>query len=134
MTKTPIAVLVIDLGKNSCGLAGSDATGAVMLRKRMTRDGAVAFAAALRTCIIAMEACCGVHFLGRAFAGQRHQIRLMSPEYVEPHVKAQKTDDRDAEAIAEHPPLRKGWVQTAESRVQRPVPVAVAVGPALGSG
>jgi transposase len=25
----------------------------------------------------------------------------MSPEYVRPYVKAQKTDDRDAEAIAE---------------------------------
>src|SRR5216683_4343085 len=30
-----------------------------------------------------------------------HQVRLMSPEYVQPYVKAQKTDDRDAEAIAE---------------------------------
>jgi transposase len=30
-----------------------------------------------------------------------HQVRLMSPEYVRPYVKAQKNDDRDAEAIAE---------------------------------
>ena len=29
------------------------------------------------------------------------QVRLMSPEYVRPYVKAQKNDDRDAEAIAE---------------------------------
>ena len=28
-------------------------------------------------------------------------IRLMSPEYVLPYVKAQKNDERDAEAIAE---------------------------------
>ena len=28
-------------------------------------------------------------------------MRLMAPEYVQPYVKAQKTDDRDAEAIAE---------------------------------
>jgi len=28
-------------------------------------------------------------------------VRLMSPEYVRPYVKAQKNDDRDAEAIAE---------------------------------
>lgn len=32
---------------------------------------------------------------------QGHTIRLMSPEYVRPYVKAQKNDDRDAEAIAE---------------------------------
>lgn len=48
-----------------------------------------------------MEACCGAHFLGRTLAAQGHTIRLMSPEYVQPYVKAQKTDDRDAEAIAE---------------------------------
>ena len=47
MTKTPIAVLGIDLGKNSCSLAGLDATGAVVLRGRMTREGVLAFAAAL---------------------------------------------------------------------------------------
>jgi transposase len=48
-----------------------------------------------------MEACCGAHFLGRTLAEHGHTIRLMSPEYVQPYVKAQKTDDRDAEAIAE---------------------------------
>jgi transposase len=32
---------------------------------------------------------------------QGHTVRLMSPEYVRPYVKAQKNDDRDAEAIAE---------------------------------
>jgi transposase len=48
-----------------------------------------------------MEACCGAHHMGRALAAQGHTIRLMSPEYVRPYVKAQKNDDRDAEAIAE---------------------------------
>lgn len=101
MTKTPIAVLGIDLGKNSCSLVGMDAAGAVVMRKRMTRDAIVAFAATLPVCVIAMEACCGAHFLGRTLAKHGHTIRLMSPEYVHPYVKAQKTDDRDAEAIAE---------------------------------
>src|SRR5271170_477482 len=82
MTKTPIAVLGIDLGKNSCSLAGLDATGAVVLRRRLTREGVVAFAAALPACIVAMEACCGAHFLGRTLGGQGHEVRLMSPEYV----------------------------------------------------
>ena len=101
MTKHTIAILGIDLGKNSCSLAGVDATGAVVFRKRMTRDGVVTFASGLPPCIIAMEACCGAHFLGRMLAHRGHSIRLMSPEYVQPYVKAQKTDDRDAEAIAE---------------------------------
>jgi transposase len=101
MMKTPIAVLGIDLGKNSCSLAGMDATGAVVMRKRMTRDATVTFATTLPACVIAMEACCGAHFLGRTLMLHGHTIRLMSPEYVQPYVKAQKTDDRDAEAIAE---------------------------------
>ena len=37
----------------------------------------------------------------RVFAEEGHEVRLMSPEYVRPYVKAQKNDDRDAEAIAE---------------------------------
>ena len=101
MTKTPIAMLGIDLGKNSCSLAGLDASGAVVMRKKMTREGVVAFTSQLAPCIVAMEACCGAHFLGRTFVGQGHTVKLMSPEYVQPYVKAQKTDDRDAEAIAE---------------------------------
>ena len=101
MTKPAIAVLGIDLGKNRCSLAGLDASGAVVLRRKMMREGVVAFTATLPSCLVAMEACCGAHFLGRALAAQGHVVRLMSPEYVQPYVKAQKTDDRDAEAIAE---------------------------------
>jgi transposase len=101
MTKMPVAVLGIDLGKNSCSLAGLDTSGAVVLRRRMTRERVISFVSELSPCVVAMEACCGAHFLGRLFQGQGHEVRLMSPEYVQPYVKAQKTDDRDAEAIAE---------------------------------
>jgi transposase len=38
---------------------------------------------------------------GRQLLAQGHAVRLMSPEYVRPYVKAQKNDERDAEAIAE---------------------------------
>lgn len=50
MTKTPIAVLGIDLGKNSCSLAGLDAAGAVIMRRRMTREGTIKFVAGMRGC------------------------------------------------------------------------------------
>ena len=94
-------VLGIDLGKNVCSLVGLDVAGRVVLRRRMTRERVIAFAHQLPRCIMAMEACCGAHHLGRLLAGQGHEVRLMSPEYVRPYVKAQKNDDRDAEAIAE---------------------------------
>src|SRR3954469_850747 len=96
-----VAVLGIDLGKNSCSLAGLDASGAVVLRRRTGRQGILALAERLPPRVVAMEACCGAHHLGRLLRARGHQVRLMSPEYVRPYVKAQKNDDRDAEAIAE---------------------------------
>ena len=91
-----IAVLGIDLGKNSCSVVGLDASGRVVLRRRLHRDGVIRLAAGLPRCAMAMEACCGAHHLGRVLQSQGHQVRLMSPEYVRPYVKAQKNDDRDA--------------------------------------
>jgi transposase len=60
-----IAVLGIDLGKNSSSVAGQDATGCVVLRKRMRRESVMKLTAELPTCIVAMEACCGAHHLAR---------------------------------------------------------------------
>lgn len=96
-----IAVLGIDLGKNSCSVAGLDASGRVVLRRRLHRDSVMKLASRLPACVMAMEACCGAHHLGRLLQACGHVIRLMSPEYVQPYVKAQKNDERDAEAIAE---------------------------------
>jgi transposase len=45
-----------------------------------------------------MEACCGAHHLGWIFVGQQQRVRLMSPKYVQPYVKAQKND----QAFAAH--------------------------------
>jgi len=61
-----IAVLGIDLGKNSCSVAGLDATGRIVLRRRMNREGVIKLASRLPGCVMAMEACCGAHHLGRA--------------------------------------------------------------------
>ncbi len=112
-----IAVLGIDLGKSSCSVVGLDGTGHVVLRRRMRRDGVAKLAAGLPACTMAMEACCGAHHLGRMLRDLGHDVRLMSPEYVRPYVKAQKNDDRDAEAIAEaatRPTMRFVEVKSAE--------------------
>ena len=96
-----IQTLGIDLGKTLCSLAGLDAAGRVVLRKRIRRNNMLAFAANLPRCTIAMEACCGAHHLAHRLIALGHTVRLMPPEYVRPYVKAMKNDDRDAEAIAE---------------------------------
>ena len=96
-----VSVIGIDLGKNLCSVAGMDEAGSVVLRRRATRLGVMEIVRRHPGCIVAMEACCGAHHLGRVFLEEGHEVRLMSPEYVRPYVKAQKNDDRDAEAIAE---------------------------------
>ena len=89
-----IAVFGIDLGKNSCSAVGLDSNGRVAVRRRMHRDSVTKFASGLTTCVVAMEACCGAHHLGRILRDHGHRVRLTSPEYVRPYVKAQKNDDR----------------------------------------
>jgi transposase len=96
-----IAVLGIDLGKNSCSAVGLDKAGRVVLRRRLSRNSLIKLAMQLPSCVMAMEACCGAHHLGRVLRAHGHHVRLMPPEYVQPYVKAQKNDERDAEAIAE---------------------------------
>ena len=82
-----IVILGVDLGKNSCSAVGVDATGRVVARRSMRRQTLIDYVAKLPSCVIAMEACCGAHHLGRLFAGQGHEIRLMSPEYVRPYAR-----------------------------------------------
>jgi transposase len=112
-----IAVLGIDLGKNSCSVVGLDDAGKVVMRRRMQRESVIKLTYSLAPCVVAMEACCGAHHLGRIVRDQGHQVRLMSPEYVQPYVKAQKNDDRDAEAVAEaatRPTMRFVELKSAE--------------------
>ena len=75
-----IAILGIDLGKNSCSVVGLDVAGRVVLRRRLRRDGVIKLAAVMPGCVMAMEACCGAHHLGRLLRDHGHLVRLMSPE------------------------------------------------------
>ena len=96
-----IAILGIDLGKNLSSVVGLDADERVVMRRRVRRATLAELADKLEPCTIAMEACCGAHYVGRLFAAKGHEVRLMSPEYVRPYVRAQKNDDNDAAGIAE---------------------------------
>src|SRR3954452_2665103 len=100
-----VAVLGIDLGKNSCSLVGLDEAGAVVKRRHIRPQSIPAVTSSLPACGIGIAARCGAHHLGRLLALQGHTVRLMSPEYVRPYVKSHKNDDRDAEA-ATRPTMR----------------------------
>ena len=62
---TSIAVVGIDIGKNSFHLVGQDRRGAIVLRQKWSRGQVEARLANLPPCLIGMEACVGAHHLSR---------------------------------------------------------------------
>jgi transposase len=96
-----VAVIGIDIGKNSFHVVGLDGRGAIVLRQKWSRGQIEARLANMPPCLIGMEACVGAHHLSRKLKTLGHDARLMPAKYVRPYSKGQKNDFRDAEAIAE---------------------------------
>src|SRR2546427_4005192 len=96
-----IAVIGIDIGKNSFHVVGHDERGKIVLRQKWSRAQVEVRFSNLPPCVIGMEACVGAHHLSRRLKALGHDARLMPAKYVRPYSKGQKNDFRDAEAIAE---------------------------------
>jgi transposase len=96
-----IAVVGVDIGKNSFHVVGLDQRGAIVLRQKWSRGQVEARFANMPPCLVGMEACVGAHHLSRRLKALGHDARLMPAKYVRPYSKGQKNDFRDAEAIAE---------------------------------
>src|SRR6266568_3758515 len=114
---TAIAVIGIDIGKNSFHVVGLDDRGAIALRQKWSRGQVETRLANMPPCLIGMEACVGAHHLSRKLKDLGHDARLMPAKYVRPYSKGQKNDFRDAEAIAEavqRPTMRFVATKTAE--------------------
>src|SRR5262245_48521732 len=99
--KIAIAVMSIDIGKNSLHVVGLDARGAIALRQKWSRGQVASRLASMAPCLIGVEACVGAHHLSRKLKALGHDARLMPAKYVRAYSKGQKNDFRDAEAIAE---------------------------------
>jgi transposase len=112
-----IAVIGVDIGKNSFHVVGHDARGAIVLRQKWSRGQVEARLANMPPCLIGMEVCVGAHHLSRKLASLGHDARLMPAKYVRPYSKGQKNDFNDAEAIAEavqRPTMKFEATKTAE--------------------
>jgi transposase len=112
-----IAIVGIDIGKNSFHIVGLDQRGAIVLRQKLSRGQVEARFANMPPCLIGMEACVGAHHLSRRLKALGHDARLMPARYVRPYSKGQKNDFRDAEAIAEavqRPTMKFVATKTAE--------------------
>jgi transposase len=116
-SSTSIAVIGIDIGKNSFHVVGLDVRGAIVLRQKWSRGQVETRLANMPPCLIGMEACVGAHHLSRKLKELGHDARLMPAKYVRPYSKGQKNDFRDAEAIAEavqRPTMKFVATKTAE--------------------
>ena len=112
-----IAVIGIDIGKNSFHVVGHDQRGAIVLRQKWSRGQVETRLANLPPSLIGMEACVGAHHLSRKLHTLGHDARLMPAKYVRPYSKRQKNDFNDAEAIAEavqRPTMKFVATKTAE--------------------
>ena len=84
---TAVAVIGIDIGKNSFHVVGLDSRGAIVLRQKWSRGQVEARLANMSPCLIGMEACVGVHHLSRQLKALSHDARLMPARYVRPYSK-----------------------------------------------
>src|SRR5208282_1443677 len=77
-----VAVIGIDIGKNSFHVVGLDTRGAIVLRQKWSRGQVEARLANMSPCLIGMEACVGARHLSRKLKAFGHDARLMPAKYV----------------------------------------------------
>ena len=75
-----IAVIGIDIGKNSFHVVGLDKDGAIVLRQRWSRGQVEARLANIPPCLIGLEACVGAHHLSRRLQVLGHDARTDAGE------------------------------------------------------
>jgi len=91
----------LDLAKNVFYVHGVNAHGKTVLRKKLARSKVLEFFANLPPCLVGMEVGGGSHYWAREIGALGHDARMMSPQFVKPYVKTDKTDPNDAEGICE---------------------------------
>jgi transposase len=96
-----ITTVGLDLAKNVFQLHGVDRHGHQRLSRQVKRAQLMLTIARLPPCTIAMEACAGAHHWGRRMVDLGHTVKIISPQFVKPYVKGNKTDRNDAAAICE---------------------------------
>jgi len=114
-----ITTIGLDIAKSVFQVHGIDATGEVVVRRRLSRGRILAFFEKLPRCLVGMEACNTSHYWARELIALGHDVRLMPAQYVKPYVKRGKNDAADAEAICEavaRPTMRFVPVKTPEQQ------------------
>ena len=109
----------LDLAKNVFQLHGADASGRAVPRRKLRRGQMLGVLAGLARCTVAMEACGGAHFRGRAIGKLGHEVRLIPSACVKPFVRRQKNDAAVTGAVceaAQRPNMRFVPVKSGEKQ------------------
>lgn len=96
-----LAVVGVDIGKDTFHLVGFDRAGQLVMRRQIKRLALNATFEQLPRCIVGMEACLSAHFVSRTLRGMGFDPRIIPAIFVKPFNKGPKNDYNDAEAIAE---------------------------------
>jgi transposase len=96
-----VSTIGLDITKSVFQVHGVDDTGAVVIRRRISRAKVLEFFCGLSPCLVGIEACPSAHHWGRELAALGHTVRLMPPSYVKAYLKRSKNDANDAAAICE---------------------------------
>lgn len=114
----------IDLGKHVYQVCGMDASGTVVLQRQLKVPRLMELMTRIEPCRVGMEASCGAHHWVEKLSELGHDVRMMSPQFVRPYVKSNKSDYNDAEAICEavsRPTMRFVPYKTKERRALQQV-------------
>lgn len=96
-----LKVIGLDLAKNVFQIHGIDDRGGKLRGAKLKRGQVLPYLANLAPVLVGMEACAGAHDWARRIAALGHRVKLMAPQHVKAYVQGNKTDARDAAAIAE---------------------------------
>ena len=111
----------IDLAKNIFQLHIATMAGAVLSKKKLSRDRFKEFMKSHQPALVVLEACGSAHYWAEALSEMGHDVKLIAPQYVKPFIKRQKNDAADAEAIvvaAQRPEMRFVATKTKEQRAK----------------
>lgn len=99
----------LDIAKNVFAVCGLNEYGKVVMQRKLKRAEVLTFFAKLPACLVGIEACSGAHYWARELFNLGHTVKLIPAQHVKRFLLGDKTDARDAVAIAEavkHPMMR----------------------------
>jgi transposase len=109
----------LDIAKRVFQAHAVDPESGEVRRTKLQRSEVLRHLAHMHPALVVMEACSSAQHWAREIRKLGHEVRLISPQFVRPFVKTNKTDAADAQAIwtaAQQPEMRSVAVKTEEQQ------------------